>query len=400
MTTGSVLKELATRAERLNKEKNQLNEDVKAFTDTQCSPDDFKGIGATAFQDLINVLNDALNFEDRCTKRDEWQTCYDEAQLHEPNQLPMLLDTKTLSQKHAALKKVPLLALLRENPKAEWCEVVSCLHDLSWTAAEIAQFPIALCRAYIKNTRPDNSRDDVRRIYRYDEYPSQPLWLSAPEKLLAHLLRSFYHVLSKEERIKAAKAIDTCSVQSCPLGAKVRLFNSSSKKSKGEEHMDLVRHILKEYHDDPLSLACENFRSLMFCGSRIVDTYGFVRVGDCRESSTLTYFFPELCYVFSTMVKVRYHRTRFPSTASKYEHKKTQVTVKINSEWCVPFISSYNMQKAKKDEPSKCGRKENVTLEETTFVFDGSVCKSIRIDVPSGCDIHDIKIYGDMLLLF
>ena len=397
------LKELAARATRCAEESKQLQEDLKAFTQNPCSPDDFRGIDAAAFQDLNDVLRKALDFDAFCDKSSEWETCYDEAQLHEPDQLSKLLDTATLSKKHATLKKVPLLSLLRENPKAEWCEVVSRLGNLFWTAAQIAQFPIALCRAYISNIRPDDSRREPRRCDRDgDTLPSQPIWLSLPETLLCHLLHSFYHLLTKEERVEAAKAIDKCSVRSCPLGARVRLFsnNSSSDTEIGRGRMDLVRHILKQYHNDPLSLTCTDFRTLTFCGSRYIERYGFVRPGECSHWNKVTYYFPDLCYVFPTKVKVTYHHERFASTIPDFEQKKTEVTVKTNPERRVPFISSYDKSTAaKQKQRSFCCAADN-ELEEKTIMLEGSVCKSLRIDVPTGCYIHDVKIFGDMLLLF
>ena len=393
--SGSILQALAARATRMNEEKKQLEADVKAFAEMQqCTAADFKGIDAVGFRDLEDILRNAFDISGRYEKAVKWQTCYDEAQLHEPDQLPMLLDTKTLSQRHATLKKVPLLALLRENPKSEWCEVVSRLGDLHWTAAEIAQFPIALCRLYIEKIGPD----DVRRVYSNDEYPRQPIWLTAPEKLLCHLLRTFYPLLTKEERVEAAIAIDRCSVQSCPLGSKVRVFYNNAA-CDGQERMDLLRHIVREYQNDPLSLTCETFRTLIFRGSWVVETYGVGRPDECSPWDKLTYYFPDLCYVFPTTVKVRYHQQRFASsTHSDCRAKKTEVTVNINRTRRVPDITSWALQKTSGKQPRTCWH--DGEMEEKTIVLDGSVCKSVHIDVPSGCDIHEVNIYGDMLLLF
>lgn len=400
MTDPTPLQALAARATHRIQETKQLQEDLKAFAQKPCTPDDFRGIDPVAFRNLKDVLEKAFDFKAFYKKSAEWETCYDEAQLHEPDQLPKLLETKTLSKKYATIKKVPLLSLLRENPKAEWCEKVARLGNLSWTAAQIAQFPIALCRAYIENIGPDDSRRD-RPCYDMDgdEKLSQPIWLSSPEKLLCHLLRSFYHLLTKDERIQAAKAIDSCSVRSCPLGAKVRLFsnNCSDAECDRQGRMDLVRHIVKLYRNDPLSLACTDFRTLTFCGIRYVERYGVVRPGECSDWDMVNYYFPDLCYVFPTMVKVTYHHRRFAFPIYPFEQKKTEVSVKINPETCVPFIGSQTAGK-QKEQPSCCALEKE--LEEETFVLDGNVCKSLMIDVPSGCSIHDVKIYGDMLLLF
>ena len=379
------LASLALRAKTLEEQKEGLIEEVKAFAETKCTAADFKGVDADGFKRLKKIMQDAFfdtdSYEFARLKDAEWSKCFADAQSYEDDgTLTALLDSQTLDAKEVRYKKTHLLRLLHDtstDKQQEWCRVVAALDGVTWLPEEIKNFPIALCRAYINAHHPIAPRG---KTYDYD-----PEWLGDHEVFLCHLLHGFFDRLTAQERAEAARGINQHSVGECPLGSQIRKIVAEGTEGTG----DVLPNILDAYKSDPLSLECRYRRRLQFNTGRYTFTVPFQVVG-CHNSSEVEFLFPDLCYVFPTSIKVRYH------TLASYTLDAGSCHVLVNSRIEVPYRCGWKQTKQQKSRPD-CDRSN---IEEETIVLNGSVCKSISIKSPLLSSIHDIEIFGSVLLLF
>ena len=131
----SIIKAFAQRDARLTKERQSLEDDVKDFTYKESTPADFKEVSADEFTRVNRLLRSSLPEYDWQKARKieaQWSASFLQAQLDEPNQLQTLLDAGTLTADVIKLKQKPLLQLLRDDPKPEWCRVVASVNDMMW----------------------------------------------------------------------------------------------------------------------------------------------------------------------------------------------------------------------------------------------------------------------------
>lgn len=382
----SSLQSIALRAKTIDDQKEELLAEFKDIVlESECTPVDFKGVDAEGFlrlKKLISVLRIDGNMTPTqrskisMTKDNVWPKCFSLAQVDNAAGLPAMLDTKTLHTDEADLMRVPLIQLLKDNPKEEWCVAVANLENLSWSPDEIKQFPIELCRAYIK------AHHEVEpRTFEYDR---DPVWLGEYETFLCHLLVTFFDRLIYDERVRAARQINQHSIQTCPLGSNIRKIALPQENGV----FDLLASIVTHYSRDPLSLECRYRRQLHAYHHDDFKLLLVNKVHDqCVNSRDVEYRFPDLCYVFPTAIKIRYHQSVLR------DGKAPKFFVDVHSRTKLPScIAKLQILETTKD----C----IADYESQTIELDGSVCKSIQIKTYSFARIHDIEIFGHMLLLF
>ena len=386
----SIAKALANRDAQLKKDRDEFCQDLIAFAKRDSTAADFEGVTADEYKALKTGFED-LAYRDRewslsatHTKTQQWSTSFLNAQVDNPQAVTDLLESGTMTSDVADMKKKPLLALLKAQPKQEWCDKIAGLERcIAWTVDEIQSFPIELCRAYIAHDLQVERRDF------YDEYDRVP-WLVHHEAFFCQLAKTFFSRLSLDEKRAIARRIYRHSLGDCPPGGTIRRVEAK----KGNN--DLLLQIADIYKTDPLSAMCESLRNMVVFSDAISRSGPYqksVRTARiCHDTTRMHILMPNLCYMFATSVVITWHHSQW-----------SQQQLDFNAISAHPgrvgetFPAMLHIDK-KKHEDDVCERPHS--LKTHTITLPESVSKSIHIGVPLFTKVHSVKVYGTALLLF